>query len=64
MIATQMGLGFASLVDPQSGAQSPLISQFYGLLGTLIFLSLNGHLLLIRFLVESFTCLLYTSRCV
>lgn len=57
MIATQMGLGFASLVDPQSGAQSPLISQFYGLLGTLVFLSLNGHLLLIRFLVESFTTL-------
>ena len=57
MIATQMGLGFASLVDPQSGAQSPLLSQFYGLLGTLIFLSLNGHLMLIRFLVESFTTL-------
>lgn len=57
MVATQMGLSFASLVDPQSGAQSPLLSQFYTLLGTLVFLSLNGHLLLIRLLVESFAAL-------
>lgn len=57
MVATQMGLGFASLVDPQSGAQSPLLAQIYTLLGSLIFLSLNGHLLLIRLLVDSFTIL-------
>ncbi|HRD65830.1 MAG TPA: flagellar biosynthetic protein FliR [Candidatus Competibacter sp.] len=57
IIATQMGLGFASLVDPQSGAQSPLLSQFYTLLGTLVFLGLNGHLLLIRLLVDSFAAL-------
>lgn len=57
MIATQMGLGFASLVDPQSGAQSPLLSQFYTLLGTLVFLGLNGHLLLVRLLVDSFAAL-------
>ncbi len=57
MIATQMGLGFASLVDPQNGAQSPLLSQFYTLLGTLVFLGLNGHLLLIQLLVDSFEAL-------
>lgn len=57
MIATQMGLGFASLVDPQNGAQSPLLSQFYTLLGTLIFLGLNGHLLLIQMLADSFQTL-------
>ena len=57
MIATQMGLGFASLIDPQNGAQSPLLSQFYTLLGTLVFLGLNGHLLLIQLLVDSFEAL-------
>lgn len=57
MIATQMGLSFASLVDPQNGAQSPLLSQFYSLLGTLVFLGLNGHLLLIQMLVDSFKAL-------
>jgi len=57
MIATQMGLGFASLVDPQNGSQTPLLSQFYSLLGTLVFLSLNGHLLLVQLLVDSFRTL-------
>lgn len=57
MIATQMGLGFASLVDPQNGSQTPLLSQFYSLLGTLVFLSLNGHLLLVQLLVDSFKTL-------
>ncbi len=57
IIAMQVGLSFASLADPQNGAQSPLISQFYNLLGTLIFLALNGHLLLIELLVQSFTVL-------
>ncbi|MCP5195776.1 MAG: flagellar biosynthetic protein FliR [Gammaproteobacteria bacterium] len=57
VIATQVGLGFASLVDPQSGAQGPLLSQFYTLLGTLLFLGLNGHLMLIQLLVDSFTVL-------
>ena len=53
----QIGLSFASLADPQNGAQSPLLSQLYTLLGTLIFLALNGHLLLIQLLVDSFTAL-------
>lgn len=57
IIAMQMGLSFASLADPQNGLQSPLLSQLYALLGTLIFLALNGHLLLIRLLVDSFTVL-------
>ena len=57
VIATQIGLGFASLVDPQSGVQGPLLSQFYTLLGTLVFLELNGHLMLIQLLVDSFTVL-------
>lgn len=57
MVATQMGLSFANLVDPLNGSQSPLISQFYTLLGTLIFLALNGHLLLIQALANSFNTL-------
>jgi flagellar biosynthetic protein FliR len=57
MVATQMGLSFANLVDPLNGSQSPLISQFYTLLGTLIFLALNGHLLLIQMLADSFKTL-------
>ncbi len=54
LIGLQMGLGFAQFYDPQTNAQAPVVSQFLGLLATLAFLSLNGHLLLIATLVESF----------
>lgn len=56
-IAQLMGLGFASLSDPQSGVQTPMISQFYVLLATLVFLGLDGHLLVFRILAQSFTTL-------
>ena len=54
LIAMQMGLGFASMVDPQNGTTVPVISQFYVIFVTLVFLSLNGHLILIKVLAESF----------
>ena len=54
VIAQQMGLGFASLVDPQTGLQVPVLSQFYITLATLMFLALDGHLVMIEILAESF----------
>jgi flagellar biosynthetic protein FliR len=54
LIGLQMGLGFAQFYDPQTAAQVPVLSQFLGLLATLAFLSINGHLLLIATLAESF----------
>lgn len=56
-IALSMGLGFASMVDPQNGQQVPVISQLYIITGTLIFLGLDGHLLLIKMLLDSFASL-------
>lgn len=53
-IALQMGLGFAVMVDPQSGSQAPILSQLYVLMVLLVFLFLNGHLLLIEILADSF----------
>ncbi len=55
VMALQMGLGFASMVDPQTGTQVPMVSQIYMLSGTLIFLAFNGHLIMIEVLAESFT---------
>jgi len=57
VVAMQMGLGFASMVDPQNGITIPVISQFYLVFVTLVFLSIDGHLILIRVLAESFTTL-------
>lgn len=53
-IAMSMGLGFATMVDPQRGVNVPLVSQYFLVLTTLLFLSLNGHLLVIEALVQSF----------
>lgn len=57
LIALQMGLGFAALLDPQGGVQVPTLSQFYIMVGTLIFLALNGHFLLLQLLFDSFAAL-------
>jgi flagellar biosynthetic protein FliR len=54
IIAMQMGLGFASMVDPQMGTQVPVISQLYIILVSLTFLAFNGHLILLQVLVDSF----------
>jgi flagellar biosynthesis protein FliR len=56
-IAMSMGLGFAMLVDSQHGVSVPVLSQFFLILGTLVFLSLNGHLAAIQLLVDSFRLL-------
>ncbi len=53
-IAMAMGLGFASIIDPQNGVQVPVVSQALLIMVTLIFLSLNGHLLVIEVIADSF----------
>jgi flagellar biosynthetic protein FliR len=45
------------MVDPLNGQQVPVISQIYMISTTLLFLSLDGHLLLIQLLVDSFKSL-------
>lgn len=56
-IAMGMGLGFAMLVDPQRGVNVPILSQFFVIMTTMMFLALGGHLILIRVLVQSFNTL-------
>ncbi|WP_277584176.1 flagellar biosynthetic protein FliR [Psychrobacillus antarcticus] len=43
----QMGFAMANVIDPQTGAQSPLIGQFLNTLALLLLLALNGHHLLL-----------------
>jgi flagellar biosynthetic protein FliR len=49
-----MGLGFATFFDPIHAAQVPVLAQFIGLFSILIFLSIDGHLMTITTLSESF----------
>lgn len=55
-VAMSMGLGFATMVDPSRGSV-PVLSQFYLIVATLLFLALNAHLALLRIVFESFTLL-------
>jgi flagellar biosynthetic protein FliR len=57
LIANTMGLGFASMVDPLSGASSTVVGQFLSMLATALFLAANGHLLLIEIIVDSYQAL-------
>src|ERR1700723_2379312 len=53
-ISLTMGLGFATLVDPQHGAQVPVLGQMFMIFGTLTYLAINGHLMLLGALAQSF----------
>jgi flagellar biosynthetic protein FliR len=54
VIGMSMGLGFANAVDPTSGHASPALGQFLSLLLTLLFLAVDGHLVLIDLIVRSY----------
>lgn len=43
----QMGFAIANVIDPQTGAQSPLTGQYLYIIALLFLLSVNGHHLLI-----------------
>lgn len=53
-VGFQMGLGFATFYSPQNAAQTPILAEYFSLLATLIFLSMNGHLMLLATLAQSF----------
>ncbi len=57
MISLQMGLGFATFYNPQTAGQTAVISEFMGLLALLVFMAINGHLMVIATLTHSFTAL-------
>lgn len=54
VIGNAMGLGFAGMIDPASGASTPALGQFLNLLGTFLFLALGGHLMLAAIIVDSY----------
>ena len=55
IIGLQMGLNFAGFFDPSTGAQGTASSRFFGTMVAFLFIAINGHLLLINALVQSFT---------
>ena len=55
-IAGSMGLSMANMIDPNLG-NVPSLAQFFLIIGTLLFLSLGGHLVMISVLYSSFELL-------
>lgn len=61
-IGFQMGLGFATFYDPMNSSQTPVITEFFNLFSLLLFLSLNGHLIYIATLAQSFHAIPISSE--
>lgn len=50
----QMGFAIANVIDPQTGAQSPIIGQYLYMFSILFLLSINGHHMIIRGIMSSY----------
>jgi flagellar biosynthetic protein FliR len=57
ILGVQMGYSLATLFDPQTNADTPVLAEFHRLAAILIFLQLNVHHWLLRALVKSFAYL-------
>ncbi len=55
-ISGSMGLSMANMVDPNMGSM-PVLSQFFNIMGTLVFLGMGGHLIVFGLVIESFKLL-------
>lgn len=53
-VGLQMGLSFASFFDPTSGGNTTVVARLLNVIAILIFLAVDGHLMLIMTLAESF----------
>jgi flagellar biosynthetic protein FliR len=54
LVGLQMGLNFASFFDPVSNAQLSAISRFLVQIFTLLFIAINGHLVVLMAVIKSF----------
>lgn len=54
VVGLQMGLNYAGFFDPASGGQTTAMSRFFGTSVAWLFIVINGHLLVIAALVQSF----------
>ncbi|HEK1684641.1 TPA: flagellar type III secretion system protein FliR [Pseudomonas putida] len=57
IVAIQLGMAMASMIDPANGVNVAVVGQFLTMLVSVLFLLMNGHLVVIEVLTESFTTL-------
>lgn len=56
-VGLQMSLSFASFFDPSVGANTAVLSRLFNIIAMLVFLTLDGHLLMLAALTRSFEVL-------
>jgi len=54
VIGAGMGMSIATAADPNTGAHSPALGQYFGIVLTLVFLGLGGHLIFLELVVKSY----------
>ncbi|PCJ49981.1 MAG: flagellar biosynthetic protein FliR [Gammaproteobacteria bacterium] len=62
IIAMSSGLGFAQINDPSSGVTVPAVGQFFLMMATLIFLAVDGHLMMFEIIIRSFDTLPVSTK--
>ncbi len=62
LIGLQMGLGFAIFFDPQNSGQIDIVGRFLGVIASLAFLAIDGHLMMIALISQSFSTLPIASE--
>jgi flagellar biosynthesis protein FliR len=54
LLGTQMGFGAVQLLDPMTAQPSPLIGEYFRIIASLVFLSLNAHMVVVAAIVSSY----------
>ncbi|MEO8250397.1 MAG: flagellar biosynthetic protein FliR [Burkholderiales bacterium] len=54
VVGLQMGLNFASFFNPMSNTQASAMSRFLGNITVLLFIVINGHLMVLMAVIKSF----------
>jgi flagellar biosynthetic protein FliR len=54
VVGFQMGLNFAAFFDPSMNAQTSAVARFFGYMASLLFVVLNGHIMVLMAVTRSF----------
>lgn len=54
VVGFQMGLNFAAFFDPSLNSQSSAVARFFGQMASLLFVVMNGHLMVLMAVTKSF----------
>ncbi|WP_026326267.1 flagellar biosynthetic protein FliR [Paenibacillus ginsengihumi] len=61
-IDIQLGFGIANVIDPLTGAQSPVLGNFKYVIALLLFFAFNGHHMLLRGIIDSYEWIPLTNE--